>query len=449
MFSSFLSPVPHFDTSFQRNGVRFLVFFEGFKRILCILLVVLGWSQGSIGLGQANQTPEAAIALTEATVAPTEATGAPTTFSSEELQRILKQLESSEFATRESASEKLSKCDDSMLPSLERAALGLTDLEAKIRLGGILTKLKQDRIRFQMRSFIRSTDTSETFGFDGWKSFSKVGGTNRSAKLLFLELLELYPDLVEKELASKEEAYARAKAVASKIDENDGQLQSSQIADGLALLYCINVADDLFEKSMGRITLRTFRTSPFGPFLSMETQYRKSLEPMMSKWAFGMQDRKLDCMLLFLEKDLRQAKDLALLLLETIDVKQDPYIFLLCMQAIYRFGVKEDVPRLSKWLKDETVCFAIEAQVFPDIKPEDAQRQLEPGRFALKTETFTAEFRDAALLVSMHLSGADTSMEFPNLQLHPLRGFRDETISLPKDASKLRTDRIERWLKRP
>ena len=349
----------------------------------------------------------------------------------EQIPGLVAQLGSSKYAIRESAMELLALADEKLLVELELAFKGLSDedLEARVRLNSIIARVKIDRFRNREKAFLRAKESSETFGFDGWRTFSKFTGTHRNAKMLFLGLLESYPELVYQELNSQKEGLDKARDIAATINERFSDLSGYEVPDALAMLYCFNVAGDLTDRTLERISVRTFRTSPFGPVM-LDPQKKKSLEPLIAGWSKHVVDRLPDCLLLLTEKDYPQAKDVAFRLLESDLIKSDPLWFVRSMQAIFRFGSKEDLPLVEKWLDDKTVCVQFQDQAF--------------GNPQLLNTSPIAEFRDIALLVSMQLAGEDFSLAFPDFSPLGLWGFREESaVLLPSDP--FRASRIEVW----
>ncbi len=350
----------------------------------------------------------------------------------EQIAILVSRLGSSEFATRESAMERLAQSDEKLLPQLELALKKLTDddLEARIRLSGIIAKIKNDRILNQIRTFLRSPDQTQTLGFEGWTSFSRVGGTNRNAKTLFLKLLETYPELVFVELNSKQDALNKARDIAATINEKLMNLTGYEVPDALAMLYCLNIADDLTDRSLERLSVRTFSTAPFSQQMS-DPQSKKSLERLMMGWSRRVEEKLPQCLMLFAEKDYPQAKDIALRILDSPEIKTETIAFVRSMQAIYRFGSAADLPQIEKWLDDKTICVQVQDQAF--------------GNPLIPQAVYTAEFRDIALLVSMHLAAEDYSSVFPQFQPLFLWGFREESVLLPANSEEVRTKRIENW----
>lgn len=314
-----------------------------------------------------------------------------------------------------------------MLAELERAFKGLKqqEIESRIRLSSIITRIKSDRLQKQTRGFLRSNDSGQTFGFDGWKSFGKVSGTSRNAKNLFLKMTDAYPELVFMELSGKKAALDKARNIAATISEKR-MLQGYELADAIALLYCLNVAEDQTERRLEMLCVNTFRTSPFSQ-LMLDPQYKKTLERLLGGWSMRVEDRLFECVLMLTERDYPQAKEVALRLLDTQDLDADGYIK--AMQCIYRFGSASDLPRIEKWLEDKTAYAAQQVQPF--------------GKLGI--EIYSAEYRDIALLVSMHLAGVDCSLEFPQLESLVLWGFREESLLMPPNSEQTRNERIKKW----
>ena len=359
----------------------------------------------------------------------------PIPFTPDSLTGLVSRLGSSEFATRETAMDQLSRSDDKMLPELELAFKGLNkeDLEAHVRLSSVIAKLKSDRKEKQIRFFLRSSDPNEDTVFEGWKSFSRVSGASRNAKVLFLKLLDNYPELVFKELKSKKESLDKARDIAATIGQKLSDLIGYEIPDALAMLYCLNVADDLTDRSLERMSVGTFSRSPFTQFL-LDPQAKKSLERLMSGWSKRIVDGQLQCLLLFLQCDYPQAREIAFKLLDSNESKAESFAFVRSMQAIFRYGGASDLPLIEKFLDDKTEYLSFPNQV--------KENPLAP------VEIYSAQYRDIALLVSMHLAGDDYASAFSGLQSHVLVGFREETLLLPPNSEEFRATRIKKWKER-
>jgi hypothetical protein len=361
----------------------------------------------------------------------------------DQIKELVAQFGSDVFQVRESATEKLaSELSELDLPILKEILAEQQDLETRVRLSGIISKLKQDRLQTQVRDFLRARDTRQTYGFDGWLSFSKYSGNSRNAKLLFLRLLDRFPELVEKELESKQQAIEMGRVVGTRLNENNLTGRSAEIEDGLALLYCMNASEDLFSKEFEPLCLFTFRTAPFGSFI-LESQGRKPLELMLLAWGMKTVDSRRGCLQLFIEKELPQVRELAVDFLQTKSAKVDDDAYLMSLQALYRFGTRDDLKHVIPWLDDDSVCFETQRIVYPDKPVLGPDGSLQPPNPTI--EPYTVQRRDAALLTAIRLAGDDQLAFFPMLVPHFLRGYQTQSIALPVNANDERRKRIESW----
>jgi hypothetical protein len=386
----------------------------------------------------------------------------------EDLSITIAQLSSSSFELREQATERLSSRLRTLSASeLSRIGSAALDLEGQIRLTAAVSKIKEERLQANIKSFLRAKNPKDTFGFDGWSSFSRYSGTSRNAKRIFLDLLDNHPDLVEKPLISKEQALEKAKSVLTDIAYKRGQLLSQDKSDGLAALYCINASEELYESRLERVSIMVFQTAPFTTY-SLTPEFKRTIDPMLERW--GKQVKKE-----LLNRESAVACEIGQRVLASNAVQDDPDAFVIAMQAIFRHGKKEDLVHVLKWFDDETVCTEYpmnmarfgqnprgqrfgggfgpggseqEPGIPNGLNPIPMQRMqpIQPGMEREQTtEVWTVEYRDVALLVAIQLSGGDVLEEFPLMRSHPLRGFYDQTIGLPKDQKELRKARIIKW----
>lgn len=360
------------------------------------------------------------------------------------------ELSSSEYAVRERATEELSRSEADDLPELRAAFQNATDPDARARLAGVIARIKYERTQKVVKLFLREPDPTVTHGLEGWKSFSRYSGTSRSAKRLFLMMLERYPDLVEVELATKEAALARSQKIAVAIKENQMSLRSNEREDALALLYTLNASGDLMDRNLEVISYQTFRTSPFPAFLR-EVQSKKSLERMFRGWGSQLTDLKPGALLIMIENDLAIGRELAIELAQSDQVQKEPELFMLAMQALFKYGDKQDLPLLESWFKNTTVCYTEERLAFPQdgaLVPGSGPPNSNGGAGSNGLSVHTAEFRDAALLVAIQIEQGDVINYFPSIRFHAIRGFDAKSIVLPEgDADGFRAKRIENWLK--
>ncbi|MEQ1824907.1 MAG: hypothetical protein ABL921_03145 [Pirellula sp.] len=387
------------------------------------ILCLLGTSNLHGAPQDSNSTQEPAAL--SATAAPATARADSLGEKTERLKHLVADLASPQFLVREAATEKLTfEFDEKQLPLLQLEAERSTDAEARVRLGSIIARFKAERLQNQIRNFKRSRDPKQTFGFEGWRSFSRYAGESRGAKEIFLFLLEQFPELVEFEMESKESAYDHAKRISSIIGESFGLLKPPGANAAVALMYCVAASEDAYDTDLDRICLRSFKYFEFSTLL-IDARFRKCLEPMFNSWALKIKDEILGCLLFAMERDMPVAHDLAIRLLGSDLELEQEFAFLIAMQALYKLGNQSDLAVIEKWLDDKTEC-AVDDRV-------DFVR--------------TIQRRDAALLAAMRISGDDPKIAFPTLVPHALTGYMSGSVFRPRDDEESRTKRIEEWRK--
>jgi hypothetical protein len=296
----------------------------------------------------------------------------------------------------------------------------------------------------------------QTHELDGWQSFSQVAGANRSSKRLFLELFDRYPELVEQPLATSKEAAVLAKRVARGIQEEELKRGEGSGADGLALLYCLCAMDPSEEATLSTLSLRVFLRAPYNQFFR-DPQAKKPMEVMMERWASSLEGGadQTSAILIMLEAELNTVLAVARRMLQQIDGpnRAEADELLIALQVMFRFGKKEDLPLLERWLactdvSEESVSFSFPGGGVPGALPRGLPGERmpnsgqDPGRTA-----YTVEVRDAAVLACMQISGMAYREYFPSIVLQERRGYLGRSIASPKDVNELRVARIEAWKK--
>ena len=376
--------------------------------------------------------------------------------SNEDIAAWIRQLGSSEFEVRDGATRRLSGLTTDHLGVLEDALAKATDLEVRIRLSSVIAKLKYERQQRTIKAFLRDPNMSNNHELEGWTSFSRAAGSNRSAKRLFLQLYDRYPELVEQPLATSKEAAVLAKRVARGIQEEELKRGEGSGADGLALLYCLCAMDPSEEATLSTLSLRVFLRAPYNQFFR-DPQAKKPMEVMMERWASSLEGGadQTSAILIMLEAELNTVLAVARRMLQQIDGpnRAEADELLIALQVMFRFGKKEDLPLLEGWLSctdvsEESVSFSFPGGGVPGALPRGLPGERmpnsgqDPGRTA-----YTVEVRDAAVLACMQISGMAYREYFPNIVLQERRGYLGRSIASPKDVDELRVARIEAWKK--
>lgn len=356
-------------------------------------------------------------------------------------------LSRSEFAVRDRATRRLNGLTIEHLPVLVEQLAGATDPEVKVRLSGVVAKLKHERQQNIIRAFLRDPDMTQTHELDGWKSFSQVAGANRSSKRLFLELFDRYPDLVEKPLESSQAAFEAAGDVSRSIQKSMVQLEEGDAIDGLALLYCLCAMDAHGDQRLASSGLRIFSRFPYNQIIR-DPQAKRPMEVLVERWALSLQSGSdlTRAMLIMVESDLSSVRGVARKMLQIREGadRSDPEDVMLGLQMMFRFGQEEDLPVIEPWLDCTDVCLEMTALGFPGGLVESPPGLGIPSS-GEKSAQQTIEIRDAAILACMRITNMEYRNYFPGLRTQEPRGYNPSTILLPAADKEFRQSRIDAW----
>jgi len=112
-----------------------------------------------------------------------------------ELERLVYQLGSADFADREQAQRNLLEIGSAALPALRRAT-GANDLELRYRARQIILEL-QSRLVEEVLAQLESGDPTVTAAvLPGWKRYSRLMGDSEETRRLFVEMVRAEPALM-------------------------------------------------------------------------------------------------------------------------------------------------------------------------------------------------------------------------------------------------------------
>lgn len=361
----------------------------------------------------------------------------------EAIERLVDELGSNQFLVREHAHERLDALDEAHLPILTELQAKSTDPEVQARLWSIVVRRKNEILQRNNKEFIRAAVVDENHAYQGWKSFSKAAGSqDRKARFTLLAILEEYPELVNEEIVTKQDAFRIATLVASRITERLDVRGEVTDADGIALVYTASLCEDALDPQLERTCHRVFMRFPFSrninPEFSILDQDSKgakigpALASMYTKWIDHAKDDQR-VLLTCLNSAIPASKKIAKRILESKNAANDPDTFELAMQAMARFGKIEDAEAVDRWLEDQTTI-------------RDVQRIAPPNAFETSFEIYEVKACDLALASSMLLHGYSPAQLVPMFRSHPLRGYSTESLGLPaKIPESYRAERRKQW----
>ncbi len=80
---------------------------------------------------------------------------------------------------------------------IQLSALDDQELEIRLRAKLVADKIESRQFEVLWRSFLLDPAPEHAYGFPAWKPFSELVGHSRTSKLLFLEMIQSHPTLVE------------------------------------------------------------------------------------------------------------------------------------------------------------------------------------------------------------------------------------------------------------
>jgi hypothetical protein len=267
-------------------------------------------------------------------------------------------------------------------------------------------------------------------------------------------MLNDYPDLVLKEIKSKEEAFQQATFISKNLSESMAIPSRGNLteADGIALIYCAVLSEDLIDQDIEATGNKVFSRYPFTNIASatrlrstisqfivdesnkMSTHGRMSstVNTLFSKWALRAKDRTRMLLTCF---DIQNptACAIARSVLEDEDATSDTTLFELAMQAISKFGTPADLPWLEKYYEDDSVIIELQRFAIPDGTNQ-------------RLEVFEVQARDLAIIASAMVYQYYPFELAEGLRLHGLRGFVTESIAIPRsEGERYRELRMKRF----
>jgi hypothetical protein len=160
-----------------------------------------------------------------------------------------------------------------------------------------------------------------------------------------------------------------------------------------------------------------------------------TLNELFSKWV-GQSKNELASLTLCFNIQNASAADIARRVLLSPELQKDISLFELSMQAIARFGTKEDIPLVEKFFTDKTIIMQYQRFSVPD----GSNQSLAP---------FQVQARDLALATVSILYGEYPFELFEGFRAHSLRGYVTETLGSPeKDGDRRRDERFQRFQNR-
>lgn len=381
----------------------------------------------------------------------------------EQVQELIDQLGSDRFQEREAASAELLAIGEPALLALATAEQG-SDAEVRKRARAIRERIENDKFDVLAQSFIRDPDPTASYGLPGWTSFSRAAGASRTAKRLFLDMLE------------------RRRLIGLCLEAIDGGSVPAGVFEGLPAdpqqrlwtvvgMTCREIRQSLYQKGNRPVTgdciallvaAAVLDNPPqdlhdtikseyqFGGYqtLLLQPSARVSTRRMLGKWMLKAPVTMAeDVISIAHQTQVAEGADMARRLLAAPAEDAAKAQALICLA---RFGSVEDLDLIDKFVDDATVLEQFEQgdrgddirveRIAPPFRqppnPQDAQAQ---------RRRYERRLGDVALAAGFKLAGFDVEELFPIIVLEDRMAIRETTIGFPVDQPELRNAALKAW----
>ncbi|MFK7735769.1 MAG: hypothetical protein AB8B50_07070 [Pirellulaceae bacterium] len=396
-----------------------------------------------------------------------------TQLESSRVNGLLRDLSSADFAARENATRELILTGESHLPSLHAAKID--DLEGRRRLKRILLRLEAQRFDRISSNFLRDDPTTSEERLPSWEDFSSLVGDTRTSRLLFLDMCERQPQMMDllsrnreasrtlhtgkEDVGSsewqQEVVFTTAELAVRLRDRRQAQSQRPHIGDVLAVLYAAS-----FIRGQTPIEVNEFLDTcayslPVASYIrrnGFDRVVKKLYANWIPKTHAAMSDQVLQlCLSEGYETGLPVARRS---LRSSLSLRTRES----ALQLLARFGSQEDLPLVAEYLDDRTVCRRFAANqmyaFWQDIIVTNEAPPLGDQKPALDPKEMlelTCSYRicDLALATSLMLAEKDPSDSLPRFVTHPVFAYDVRGIATVNsdEEQQQREELLESWRK--
>ncbi len=379
--------------------------------------------------------------------------------SPQEIQRLIERLGADRFQERELASAALLEIGEPALLPLATAERG-KDAEVSSRAKAIRERIERERFEAISLSFKRDPDPTASYGLPGWKSFSKIAGTSRPAKRLFLKMLDdrsivalclesldggQVPEGVFDGLPTDPQMRLRSVVGKACTEIRFNLLKGGQAAetgDLITMLIVVQLLEDppleVHETArllcnMGALNrmMQMPGAAPSGRrimgawFLKAPVVYGSEV----LSWSF--------------QHRIPEARQMALRMLDApmeAELKADAFM------SLSLFGLPEDLPAIDKFIDKQDVIYEFNLSNLPgDVQvelqgPPKNFGQPKPRKLAYR---YKQTLGDMALMAGCKISGMDLEKIFPVIRISESGLVAKGTVGFPDDNPALRTEAVK------
>lgn len=145
----------------------------------------------------------------------------PTPADEATIKKLIEELGADEFATRESATEQLSRMGLPAYKAVE-SAVQHPDREVRYRAERVLGRIRQTDLQRRLDSFLAGKEATDDYQLPGWKRFKKAFGDGDSARKIFVDLTKSDAEMLQ---ALESNAKGVPELFATRITQNQQMMQ--------------------------------------------------------------------------------------------------------------------------------------------------------------------------------------------------------------------------------
>lgn len=358
----------------------------------------------------------------------------------EDASELVEQLGDKSFQNRQRAAKELARIGIAAEPALVEA-LQSGDIEIRTRAAQVLSRVRE--VDFQARLEAFAADISGRAGHDlpAWDPFRALMGSSRTARSLFVEMQRAEPALLEALESGDKLANAlftrRCQAILQRMQVNNfqfGVVGRTRISRGtVAALLFVGAAANVKVDEQVAVQLYNFILQPAFQEGLKSGVLGPPLKKLLAKWMLKNNGPSVafQNLMLALSLELKESVDLAVQMLEpeAQHAQAGPVARAAhrgtthyALLAIGKFGTKEHLPLVEKYLGDATLC--------------------ETRRSA--TRQIGTQIRDVALAVAVHLTGQKLQdYDFRQAQASPQILYQPGTLGFIDQAT--RDGALKKW----
>lgn len=367
------------------------------------------------------------------------------------ITKLIKQLDSADFETRERSAAELLLIGPGALAQLKQLPAD-SSKELQQRSAELTQEIERQLFIVQSRSFLTDQDETNDHGLPGWQLFRSVSGGSRVSKLLFLEMLKSQYPLAQQIQTVHHQQLSGGEMVELQQLTLNASLQAEQllrkmhrgaevgVGDGVALLLTTALIDGTVPVEISDFILSSIHKNMF-EYLR-RPGYKVCLRQLLACWIPKTHDG-------IAQKAMWVAYDLELAVVLPIARKHlsDSFDRITREYAIFclaKFGEASDIAKLLSLTSDETIVHELDdrsvdynvSRVAPPGLPVEVQPSLSQK---------LVRVNDLAAAAAMILMNENPGTIFPGMTKESFLGRTSVGIAVDRELADQRTQQIKDW----